>query len=203
MCSTEFLTSDICVIWSRSWKSFFIVFRHQHHCHWHQQRMTFLLEGGFQRPPYWFHLISSCLKMSITINIMTCHKSHTHHHHYHSLCAKRGGVRKMLQSAKTFTYIWSIGWSYDMFNLVGHHFPYFMAILLPFYGFFWPKMAIFGHRQSQQPQIGWTLGEQGWTLFFTSGGISLGLLDHTEMSLGGPRTAQNGLFLAKNGNIWP
>ena len=71
-----------------------------------------------------------------------------------TLCAKRGGVRKMLQSAKTFTYIWSIGWSYDMFNLVGHHFPYFMAILLPFYGFFWPKMAIFGHRQSQQPQIG-------------------------------------------------
>ena len=111
-----------------------------------------------------------------------------------ALCAKRGGVRKMLQSAKTFTYIWSIGWSYDMFNLVGHHFPYFMAILLPFYGFFWPKMAIFGHRQSQQPQIGWTLGEQGWTLFSTSGGISLGLLDHTEMSLGGPRTAQNGLF---------
>ena len=103
----------------------------------------------------------------------------------------------MLQSAKTFTYIWSIGWSYDMFNLVGHHFPYFMAILLPFYGFFWPKMAIFGHRQSQQPQIGWTLGEQGWTLFFTSGGISLGLLDHTEMSLGGPRTAQNGLLWAK------
>ena len=71
-----------------------------------------------------------------------------------ALCAKRGGVRKMLQSAKTFTYIWSIGWSYDMFNLEGHHFPYFMAILLPFYGFFWPKMAIFGHRQSQQPQIG-------------------------------------------------
>ena len=103
-------------------------------------------------------------------------------------------LRKMLQSTKTFTYIWSIGWSYDMFNLVGHHFPYFMAILLPFYGFFWPKMAIFGHRQSQQPQIGWTLGEQGWTLFSTSGGISLGLLDHTEMSLGGPRTAQNGLF---------
>ena len=73
---------------------------------------------------------------------------------HQALCAKRGGVRKMLQSAKTFTYIWSIGWSYDMFNLVGHHFPYFMAILLPFYGFFWPKMAIFGHRQSQQPQIG-------------------------------------------------
>ena len=103
----------------------------------------------------------------------------------------------MLQSAKTFTYIWSIGWSYDMFNLVGHHFPYFMAILLPFYGFFWPKMAIFGHRQSQQPQIGWTLGEQGWTLFSTSGGISLGLLDHTEMSLGALEPPKMAFFRLK------
>ena len=28
---------------------------------------------------------------------------------------------------------------------------------------FWPKMAIFGHKQSQQVQMGWTLVEHGWT----------------------------------------
>ena len=65
---------------------------------------------------------------------------------HNPLCVKKGGVRKMLRSVKTFTYIWSIWLSYDMCNLEGHHFPYFMAILLPFYGFFWPKMAILGHR---------------------------------------------------------
>ena len=63
-----------------------------------------------------------------------------------ALCVKRGGVRKMFQSAKTFKYIWSIGLSYDMFNLEGMHFPYFMAILVPFYGFFWSRMAKGGHR---------------------------------------------------------
>ena len=52
----------------------------------------------------------------------------------------------MFQSAKTFKYIWSIGLSYDMFNLEGMHFPYFMAILVPFYGFFWSRMAKGGHR---------------------------------------------------------
>ena len=63
----------------------------------------------------------------------------------------------MLLSAKTYTYIWSIGLSYDMFNPEGHHFPYFMATLLPFYGFFgpenswkhlWPDMAISGQNWS-------------------------------------------------------
>ena len=61
---------------------------------------------------------------------------------------------------------------------------------------FWPEMAIFGHRQSQQAQMGWTLVEHGWTLYFTSGGVSLSLLDHPEMSPGGPR---NVLFDPK----WP
>ena len=63
-----------------------------------------------------------------------------------SLCVKRGGVRKMFQSAKTFKYIWSIGLGYDMFNLEGMHFPYFMATSVPFYGFFWSRMAKGGHR---------------------------------------------------------
>jgi len=31
-------------------------------------------------------------------------------------------------------------------------------------------MPIIGHRQPQQPQMGWTLGEHGWTLLDTSGG---------------------------------
>ena len=51
------------------------------------------------------------------------------------------GVRKMLRSAKTYTYIWSIGLSYDMLNLEDH-FPYFMAMTnfgskLPY----WPQVV--------------------------------------------------------------
>ena len=56
---------------------------------------------------------------------------------------------------------------------------------------FWPKIAIFGHRHSQQPQMGWTLVEQGWTLYFTSGGVSLDPFCPPKMALGGPRTPQN------------
>ena len=55
---------------------------------------------------------------------------------------------------------------------------------------FWPKIAIFGHRHSQQPQMGWTLVEQGWTLYFTSGGVSLDPFCPPKMALGGPRTPQ-------------
>ena len=29
-------------------------------------------------------------------------------------------------------------------------------ILWPFYSVFWPKMGILGHKQSQQPKMGWT-----------------------------------------------
>ena len=50
----------------------------------------------------------------------------------------------MFRSAKTYTYIWFIGLSYDMLNLEDH-FPYFMAILLPEgpkNDKFWPKIAI-------------------------------------------------------------
>ena len=58
-----------------------------------------------------------------------------------TLCAKRGGVKKMLQSPKSNTYILFIRLSYEMFNLEGHHLPYFMAILWHFsakYGHIWP-----------------------------------------------------------------
>ena len=59
---------------------------------------------------------------------------------------------------------------------------------------FWPKIAIFGHRHSQQPQMGWTLVEQGWTLYFTSGGFSLDPFCPPKVALGGPRTPQNDPF---------
>ena len=58
-----------------------------------------------------------------------------------TLCAKRGGVKKMLQSPKSNTYNFFIRLSYEMFNLEGPHLPYFMAILWHFsakYGHIWP-----------------------------------------------------------------
>ena len=53
-------------------------------------------------------------------------------------------------------------------------------------------MAIFGHTQSQRPQIGWTLVEHGWILYFTSGGRGgeFGPLLPQKMAFGGPRTPQ-------------
>ena len=119
------------------------------------------------------------------------------------LCAKRGGSRKMLQSAKSNEYISSVGSSWDMFNLEGPHLPYFMAILLPFYGIFWLKMAILGHRQSQRPQMGWTLVEHGWTLYFTSGGVRLDPFGPPKMAFWGPRIPQKWPFLAKKCHIGP
>ena len=114
-----------------------------------------------------------------------------------------GGCRKMLQSAKSNEYISSVGSSWDMFNLEGPHLPYFMAISLLFYGIFWLKMAILGHRQSQRPQMGWTLVDHGWTLYFTSGGVSLDPFCPQKMAFGGPRTPQKWPFLAQSGHIWP
>ena len=122
-----------------------------------------------------------------------------------ALCAKRGGARKVLQSVKSNEYISSVGPSWDMFNLEGPHLPYFMAILLLFYGIFWLKMAILGHRQSQRPQMGWTLVEHGWTLYFTSGGVSLGPFCTQKIAFRGPRTPQKWFFLPKmaiNGHRW-
>ena len=70
-------------------------------------------------------------------------------------------------------------------------------ILRPFYGPFWPKMAIFGHRQPQQPQMGWILGEHGWTFYSTSGGVSWDALGPEKMSMGAPELPKNGLFWPK------
>ena len=68
---------------------------------------------------------------------------------------------------------------------------------------FWPKNAILGHRQSQRPQLGWTLVEHGWTLYFTSGGVSLDPFGPQKMAFWGPRTPQKWPFLVKNCHIGP
>ena len=100
----------------------------------------------------------------------------------------------MFDFAKTNASILSLGLDWLMFNLVPIKFQWFRPFLWPKMALFWPEMAIFGHRQSQQAQMGWTLVEHGWTLYFTSGGVSLSLLDHPEMSPGGPRSARKRPF---------
>ena len=54
-------------------------------------------------------------------------------------------------------------------------------------GHFWPYLAIFCHRLSWLPQMGWTLVEQGWTLYLTSEGGRWTPLDPTKIVPEGPR----------------
>ena len=63
-------------------------------------------------------------------------------------------------------------------------------------------MAIFGHRQSQRPQMCWTLVEHGWTLYFTSGGVRLDPFGPPKMAFWGPRTPPKWPFLVKNCHIF-
>ena len=54
-------------------------------------------------------------------------------------------------------------------------------------GHLWPYLAIFRHRLSWLPQMGWTLVEQGWTLYLTSEGGRWTPLDPTKIVPEGPR----------------
>ena len=115
----------------------------------------------------------------------------------------------MLLSAKTYTYIWSIGLSYDMFNPEGHHFPYFMATLLPFYGFFWawkqletlmarygnfgPKMVTFGASWGPPGPFSWRQKGPKWSSWMWNT-----MFNHVQPMFNPFEAAE-----AAQGQIWP
>ena len=66
-------------------------------------------------------------------------------------------------------------------------------------GFFGSKMDVFCHRRSQQPQMGWTIGEH----CISHPGGSIGTLYALrKMSIGASETPKKLLFGVQNGRIW-